>query len=411
MRILWVKAGRLLPLDSGGKLRSYHLARQLDARHDVTLLSYFDGEHDDEYFSALTREFPGALAMTSGLHLDGTLQRGLRYLRCLLSDAPYAVTKFSTPRVATRVANLLHRQAYDVAVCDFLSASLNFTTPSTTPLVLFQHNVEASLWERQAALERNPLRRAVFTIEAAKMRRYEPLALRRFGHVVAVSEHDRAHFAAMAPRATITVVPTGVDVDAFRPPPDGPPQDRSVLFLGSMDWLQNVDAVEWFCGEIWPGIRARVPDAVFRVVGRNPSARVTRLAGESIQVTGTVPSVREYLHRAAVVVVPLRIGGGTRLKIFEAMASARAVVSTRIGAEGLDVENGVNVLIQDDTAGFADAVVRLLTFTDQRRRLERAAFAAAERYDWKHVASRLEDALVRAIREHDPSPPRATGVS
>ena len=164
-----------------------------------------------------------------------------------------------------------------------------------------------------------------------------------------------------------------------------------------MDWRPNIDAVEWFCEAIWPRVRERVPDAIFRVVGRDPELRVRKLASASVEIVGRVPSVQEYLHRSAVVVVPLRVGGGTRLKIFEAMASARAVVSTRIGAEGLDVEDEANVLLRDDPAGFADAVVRVLQNPGERRRLELAALSLAERYDWANVAQQFEDVLLQAV--------------
>src|SRR5208282_6305451 len=159
-----------------------------------------------------------------------------------------------------------------------------------------------------------------------------------------------------------------------------------VVFTGSMDWEPNVDAVEYFCSQIWPRIREEFPDAIFQIVGRNPFAKVRRLASESVEVTGTVPSVAEYLEKASVVVVPLRIGGGTRLKIFEAMAMGKALVSTSIGAEGLDVLHGRDLLLADNPDRFANAVLDLLRDPVLRRRYEQAAAIQAQRYDWSRIA-------------------------
>jgi glycosyltransferase involved in cell wall biosynthesis len=151
--------------------------------------------------------------------------------------------------------------------------------------------------------------------------------------------------------------------------------------------------VDYFCSQIWPRICNEFPDAIFQIVGRSPFAKVQRLASESIQVTGTVPSVAEYLEKASVVVVPLRIGGGTRLKIFEAMAMGKALVSTSIGAEGLEVESGRDLLLADDAPSFADAVILLLRDAALRRRLEQAAVRLAAQFDWSHVVKQFDEVL------------------
>src|SRR5262249_10134243 len=159
-----------------------------------------------------------------------------------------------------------------------------------------------------------------FKLEAAKMLRYERAAVRRFDHVIAVSESDRELMKSMTQGSRISVVPTGVDLKQYQTAAGDSATGQLCVFLGSMDWEANIDGVEYFCREVWPGVRASVPGARFRIVGRNPHPRVKRLVSESIEVTGTVPSVAEHLREAAVVVVPLRVGGGTRLKIYEAMA-------------------------------------------------------------------------------------------
>ncbi|HEY2905365.1 MAG TPA: glycosyltransferase family 4 protein [Vicinamibacterales bacterium] len=395
MRILWVKAGKLLPVDTGGKIRSYNLLRQLALGNDLTLLSYYGEAPDPEYDSEIRRRFPGAETIYTGV--PGA--SAVHYAGHALSTAPYAVAKFTSRSVRERVASLLAGGRLDVAVCDFLSASANFPRAFRTPCVLFQHNVESVLWRRQAAHEPNPIKRLAFAVEAWKMARYERATVARFPHVVAVSDRDRDEMAAMADPSRISVVPTGVDVAQYRTATGREADHPTVMFLGSMDWEANIDAVEHFCRTTWPAIRADVPDARFLIVGRNPHARVLALASESVEVTGTVPSVVEYLERAAVVVVPLRIGGGTRLKIFEAMAAGRAVVSTSIGAEGLDVTSGRDLLLADDDAPFGRAVVELLRDGDRRRALGREAAESAARYDWPAIAQQFERILHRATEQ------------
>jgi sugar transferase (PEP-CTERM/EpsH1 system associated) len=391
--VLWVKAGKLLPVDTGGKIRSYNLLRFLAKDHEVTLLSYYGGQRDPDYEAALAKEIPGSETIYTAAPDSNAIERGVDYLYRFPRRAPYAVSKFTHRAVQTTVADWLSSGRFDIAVCDFLAASSNFPARLPIPCVLFQHNVESSLWQRMAAVESNPVKKLSFAIESAKMTRYERTTLGRFHHIIAVSEHDRQQMLQMNPGCQITVVPTGVDTQKFNVAPASSTRPPRVVFTGSMDWEPNVDAVDYFCSEIWPRIRAAFPDAIFQIVGRNPFAKVQRLASESVQVTGTVPSVAEYLERASVVVVPLRIGGGTRLKIFEAMAMGKALVSTSIGAEGLEVESGRDLLLADEAQSFADAVILLLRDAALRRRLEQAAVRLAAQYDWSHVVKQFDEVL------------------
>jgi glycosyltransferase involved in cell wall biosynthesis len=245
------------------------------------------------------------------------------------------------------------------------------------------------------------------------MARYEAAAVRQFDHIIAVSRHDRDLMGAMTAPSRISVVPTGVDIEQYRkageargqrsevggqPAEDADREARPlVVFTGSMDWEANIDGAEYFCREVWPLVLGAVPEARFRIVGRNPHPRVTRLASDSVEVTGTVPSIIGHLREAAVVVVPLRIGGGTRLKIYEAMAMEKAVVSTTIGAEGLDVNHGRDILLEDSPETFAGALIRLLNDSDQRRRIETAAARQASQFDWPVVARQFEEVLTRVV--------------
>ncbi len=399
MKILWVKAGKLLPVDTGGRIRSYNLLRRLAARHEVTLLSYYFGRLDQSYQTETAREFPGAVTLAIPGARDTAVGSVLDYLCRLPLRAPYAVSKFTAPEVQRLLDTWMKEKRFDVVLCDFLSASLNFPQKLAIPTVLFQHNVESVLWRRQAHSEPRWLKRIAFKLEAAKMKRYECSAIPRFHHVIAVSEKDRKQMQEMTGIANISVIPTGVDLQEYQAAGGGGAERPVVVFTGSMDWEANIDGVEYFCREIWPHVRAKVPEARFRVVGRNPHVRVRKLASDSVEVTGTVPSVVEYLREAAVFVVPLRIGGGTRLKIYEAMAMGKAVVSTSVGAEGLDVHHGRDILLADNAELFADCLVQLLSDREFRCDLGAAAAQRAAQYDWSVAAERFAEVLEGVARQ------------
>jgi hypothetical protein len=250
LRLLWVKAGRLIPVDTGGKLRSFHLARELASRHDLTMLTYYDGPRDPVYEGDMGREFPGAVTIRYGSSSGGRLATALRYLATIASPAPFAVTKFTAGTVRTRIAEWARQRRFDAMICDFLSASRNFEHPPPVPTILFQHNVESSLWERQARHAPNLVLRAVYGLEALKMKRYEREAVETFRHVVAVSEHDRNSMMAMGGAGRITVVPTGNRWTAVPEAASTEAIDPVVLFLGSMDWEPNIDGVEWMVRDL-----------------------------------------------------------------------------------------------------------------------------------------------------------------
>ncbi|HKQ75652.1 MAG TPA: glycosyltransferase family 4 protein [Blastocatellia bacterium] len=399
MKILWVKTGKLLPVDTGGKIRSYNILRKLAVRHEVTFLSYYGGRRDEAYEREICEHLPGTKVIYTATRDATTLERNLLYLRRLPLRAPFGVTKFLSRDTQRLLSRWLNEGRFDVAVCDFLGSTLNFPRKRATPVALFQHNVESILWGRHAEHEANPIRRIAFKLEAAKMLRYERAAVGRFDHVIAVSEHDRQQMKTMTDPSRISVVPTGVDLTQYRGSAGESAVEPVVIFLGSMDWEANVDAVSYFFREIWQEVKRAVPEARFRIVGRNPDQRIKQLASDDIEVTGRVESVIEPLREAAVFVVPLRIGGGTRLKIYEAMAMRKAVVSTTIGAEGLDVNHGRDILLADDPQTFADCVIGLLRDHPKRMRFEAAAGEQAARYDWSVVTNRFEEALRQTIRD------------
>jgi polysaccharide biosynthesis protein PslH len=395
MHILWLNTGLLLPLDKGGKLRTWHLMRHLARRHRITCVSFADPNQPDadrRGMSEVCRELVTVPRRESS-------KEGWRFyssvLRYLPNRLPYAVAQYRSAAYRRAVSTILGRGDCDRLVCDFLVPAVNLPPQVPCPTVLFTHNVETEIWRRHAETTNGPIRRRLYARQWRRMFRFEGRTLARFDRVLAVSDVDRDTLHRLYDRqlsAPVSVVPTGVDVEYFTPKPLDSANARHIVFTGSMDWLPNEDGVVHFCRDVLPRIRRDEPDVTFTIVGRSPTPAVRRLAQEEgIEVTGRVADVRPYLAQAAIYVVPLRIGGGTRLKIFEAMAAGKAIVSTTIGAEGLPTTDGEHLLLADTPDTFASAVVGLLRSSNRREQLERQARTlVAERYDWAAAAEQLE---------------------
>jgi len=393
MKIIWVKAGGLVPLDSGGKIRSFHIAKALARVHEVTLFTFYPEDRDDQHHTLVPvfhKLVTHALKVSSGRGFG----EAISYLANFFAPLPYSITKYCRPEVASHLREVLAAERYDVILCDFLTPAAVVPFDVGIPVVMFTHNVEATIWQRQWQAATNPAWKFVFKREYEKMRTAELDYLGRCRHVLTVSDTDTAVFARDIDPARITTIPTGVDIDYFQPM--GGEEADSLVFTGSMDWMPNEDAILYFVEEVLPLIRARRPNTALWVVGRKAGRKIRALAESDpgIHVTGRVEDIRPYIARGSVYVVPLRVGSGTRLKIFEAMAMGRAVVSTTIGAEGLPVTSGSDIVLADEPRCFADEVCRLLASPEERKRIGDAARRLVdEKYSWAVVAKHVESVL------------------
>jgi polysaccharide biosynthesis protein PslH len=409
VKILWLNAGLLLPLDKGGKLRTWHLMRHLAHRHDITYLSFEDASQTEADRLGMREVCTRLETVPRSDPAKGTLGFYLQAARYTVDSVPYAVAKYRSDAYRARLEALLAEGRFDAVVCDFLPPLVNMPDRLPCPAILFTHNVEAEIWRRHAETAGNAVSKFLLGQQWNRMLRFEGDALRRFDLVLAVSDADAKTFERLYPgalRQPVHVVQTGVDTQFFEPLPDAAVRPAHMVFTGSMDWLPNEDGMQWFVREILPLVRREEPSATLSIIGRSPTQAVTRLAeAGGVEVTGRVDDVRPHVAAGAVYVVPLRIGGGTRLKIFEAMSMAKAVVSTTIGAEGLPVTHEQDVIIADEPARFAHEVVRLIRDAGTRQRIEREARRlVVERYDWSAVAHDFEDALARLTA--DPQPVR-----
>jgi len=406
MKILFLQKRPLFPADMGGKIRTLNVLRYLAQWHEVTYLC--NTQEGEEQGVEQMREI--------GLRVEtvpwketprGTSKFYGELLANLFSQYPYNVDKDFDPRLRGRAEELLAAEPYDLIVCDFVQMARNAIGLPGPPQVLFEHNVEAQIFQRHAQQDESWLRRKYMGLQWQKMRRFEGEAGRHFEAVVAVSRQDKETYIQDYGWDHVEVIDTAVDLDFFQPDLEAE-QPHRLVFVGSMDWLPNQDGVKHFVENVWPAIREKCPDAEFRVVGRNPTPMVEQLGrAPGVEIMGTVPDIRPYLAEAAVAVVPLLVGGGTRLKIFEAMAMQKAVVSTPLGAEGLEVTSGRDVQLVDAGQEFADAVVELLQDAEKRRQMAAAARKLVEEnYSAETIARQFEAICQRAIEKR--SAPKET---
>ena len=393
MNILWLKTELLHPVDKGGKIRTYNMLKELKRDHRITYLTLDEGldltaiSAADEYCHELIRiPFAARAKFTTGFYSDLFLNTA--------SALPYAIAKYKSSNMRNRINDRLSKGDIDLLICDFLTPAVNLDFSVKCPSILFQHNVEAMIWKRHYQVQRNAAKKIYLYTQWLKMRNFEERLCRRFDSVIAVSAEDRDQMRTEYGLDNVFDVPTGVDTEFFKPTGMMKRDPMNLVFTGSMDWLPNDDAIRYFTEEVLPIVRREVPGMSLTVVGRNPSSHLMELARRDslITVTGRVDDVRPYMEKAAAYVVPLRIGGGTRLKIYEAMAMEKPIVSTSVGAEGLPLEDGTELLLADDAHAFADAIVKLLKHDELAERIgSLAACTVRDRFGWKQVATHFSD--------------------
>lgn len=390
MKVLWVNANFLHPTTKGGQIRTLEMLRRLHQRHEIHYAALEDPRHPEGVSKACeysTKAYP--------FRLDVPARHSPRFyaqvMRGLIDPLPVAIRRFRSTEMEQALQDVARKEEFDCAVCDFLVSAGHF--PALERAVLFEHNVETMIWRRHAETATDRARRTYFRMQAERMFNFEARACRQAAHVVAVSREDAATLQRLFGIHDVTPIPTGVDVEYFRPAA-GAANQADLVFVGSMDWMPNVDGITWFFEEVFPLIRERRPETTVAIVGRTPPKSLSRYPA---RITGTVPDVRPYLWGSRVSIVPLRVGGGTRLKIYEAMAARVPVVSTTIGAEGLDVEDGRDLLLADTPREFAAQCLRVLADAGVRDRLVDSAWRrAADCCSWEHVVRVFERVLEKA---------------
>jgi polysaccharide biosynthesis protein PslH len=402
MKVLWIKSDFPLPADTGGKIRTRHLLTELAAHCDVTFLSYVPPDLDSKWVNQLRGFGIKVESVTLPEENKNGVAFKLRVASRLFSSRPYIVNKYKMPAMRDRIERILAEQQIDVVVCDFLEMAWCADCLASVPKVLFEHNVETLIWRRYHDVESNPLKRLYFRHEKQRMERFERAACRSFDQVLTVSDADGDLLRKEFGLRRYVTIPTGVDTAYFHPL--GQEIKNRLVFSGSMDWMPNIDGFWWFYQSIFPLIKKEIGDATFTVVGRRPAEEIVKVGQDdrSVTITGTVADVRPAVAAGQIYVVPLRVGGGTRIKIYEAMAMRKCVVSTTIGAEGLPLTDGVNIALVDGEVEFAKKVNELLRDDNKRHKIAEAGYhLVTENYSWSKAAEKLLQTLKTATRTGD----------
>jgi polysaccharide biosynthesis protein PslH len=405
MKLLFLTGTLPYPPTDGWKIRVFALLRGLAQHHDVSVVSFMR-PIDDALAAQRLREHGIALHV---------IPRDPRYapaklLQGLISQTAFPILNYSDERMAQLVRHVLRSDTFDLVQIEDIHMAQYCVGPPQ-PTILDLHNIESLLMRRYARQETNPLKRAYAEITWRKLATYERDTCRLFSHCLTCSDDERVLLQTRCGVDRVSVIPNGVDIDAYAAHDVGlsngaaaPPGDR-IVFVGRMDYHANVEGVRWFCRHVWPRIRADRPGALFQIVGGYPVPEISRLAhADEIEVTGFVTDVRPYVKHASVVVVPLRVGGGTRLKILEALAMSKPLVSTTVGAEGIEAVPDRDLVIADRPEEFADEVVSLLSQTERRQALGAAGYRLVQnQYNWERIVKDLEKIYVQCLEIEQPS--------
>jgi glycosyltransferase involved in cell wall biosynthesis len=398
MKILWVVTRFLFPLNSGGKIRSFNIIKGLINFHEITLISFAKNE-DEKYFGEIEKVIKSYKFIKFNETAKETIKFYFELILNIFFSLPFVIKKYQSKKMKNIIVETLAHDKHDLIVCDFLTSSINLDLNINMPKVIFQHNAETLIWERAYKEERSLFKKIYFFIQFFKMKIFEKRILKKFDLCIAVSSKDKEYFINKFGLKNVRVIPTGVDVRYFIPRLEMQ-QENTLVYVGNINWFPTEDALSYFIKEILPLIKKECNSLKLYIVGLGPVKKVFSLAKKdnNIIVTGTVDDVREYINLASVFILPLRIGGGTRIKIYEAMASAKAIVSTSIGAEGLEVENNKNIILADTKESFASSVIQLLKDKELRIKIgSEARKYVEENCAWDKVVDKFSEYCENAI--------------
>jgi glycosyltransferase involved in cell wall biosynthesis len=404
MRLLVLFHFYPLPADNGIKMRTWALLRALAAEdHDITLLTLASPTQVAEYAAEVHRVCRQIECLPWELPSLSSSRQYAGRLMALFSSLPYGVLRFQSEAIKQHILRLLSRHSFDAILCEEPYLLIDLPASLPAPLILDNQNLEHIVLDRYLTHDPNPARRLYARLESRKLGSWEQQAWSRANLVTACSEHDRQLMRQLCPGLSVAVIPNTIDVDSYIPAPND--DGQTVLYTGGMDWYPNRDAVEFFAANILPELRSSAPNIMFVVAGRsaldNFQAKSARL--RHVRFTGPVPDMRAEIAKASVCVVPLRIGSGTRLKILEAAAMAKPIVSTQIGAEGLDFADGEEIILADRPEAFARAVADLLADPLRRKMLGKAARRRVEQqYGFAALRSALREALTQVTGNKSP---------
>ncbi len=396
-RILFASLSVPYPSSNGQRMRNHALLQALaEAGHHVSLLAFAEKHESNgsvEYLKTLCGDVT-FVSVPQSASSDGA--NYLKRMRAFASLRPYGVWRFRSPQMRAAVQERLVREKFHAVICDDVYQIANLPEHMQVPVLLNKHDITHVIIRRYMAHEPNPAKYAYAWAEYLRLRKWEARACSEVATVLACSQQDRRLLEELCPFARVAVVPNVIDVKAYVPQTES--DGATLLYFGAMDWYPNQDAVIYFISKIFPGLKELAPRVKFRIAGRLPpeNLRLRFASSHDVEFTGTVPNIRSEIAASAVCVVPLRIGSGTRLKILEAAAMAKPIVSTRIGAEGLGFIDGEEIILADEPGEFSRAIAELLKSAQRRRALGQAARRRVEKdYSISVLRTAFQDVLER----------------
>ncbi|MDM4018841.1 glycosyltransferase [Roseiconus lacunae] len=399
MNILYISEQFPWPLHNGGNLRSFYIAQGLSKEHSVTLLAHQPPADAPEAKDALMAFCKDVVTVEE---VSAPKRAIANAIGCGVRGMPLWLLKNRSPGILERVRQLTRNKHFDAVHLNMLDAACFANEPCLPELKVFDsHNCLAALADQTSTRHGNTLMRSVFRREARLLGRVEGRVARSVSSTLVCSPEDGQRFQELAGNGTsnsrvrVAVIPNGVDVDEFAGGQSGAEQEEAIVFVGAMDYFPNIQGARWFCEAVWPIVKTELANCKLYLTGKDPTTEVRNLAYENVVVTGRVPDVRPFVDRSRVFVVPLKSGGGTRLKILGAMAAGKPIVSTTVGAEGLGLIDGQHLLIADTPQDFAAAIKRVWHDESFAARLaQNARHEAEQRFSWRGI----QDSL---LREYD----------
>jgi glycosyltransferase involved in cell wall biosynthesis len=406
MKVLWISQNVPYPPKSGVLLRNYNLIRLTSRFAAIDLLAIVKKNAMPSSYAEMA--VPELLKLCSSVEAvrlpaeESRIRLLWVLLKSLFTRAPFTVNWAMAPSLKEALNQALSGETYDLIYFDSISLAEYRHQVASTAKVLNHHNIESQLFERRIAYEPNVLKRLYLRLEAKKLRRYESSVVGDFNSNLVVSSLDGQRLAEFCAGATTALVANGVDVDYFRLSDETAAEPGHLIMVSGMNWFPNLDAVLYMTETIWPILTKSTPGVRLTIVGARPPQRVLDLAAKDprITVTGFVDDIRPYMDRAQVYLCPMRDGGGTRLKILDALSMGKPIVATTMALEGIDVVQEQDVLVGDTPEDFVNQVQRLIQDQSLRRRLSANGRAFVERhFSWEVIGKQLEGAFRKAIAE------------
>ena len=403
MKILLITHLVPYPLTGGVHLRNYNLLKETAAHHEIYMVTFYQRVHhkNDEALQHGLEEIRKFCRHLEVFRIPTDFSRfgwyGLLFFN-LFSPTPYSAWRYSSKKMTAAIQKILKEQTFDLMELGTIALGNFGRLAPELPKVLVHHNIESQLLLRRSKYLKNPLAKLYMAYQGRKLRRFERKIAESIDYHTTCSQQDKDLFLEYCPSARVEVVPNGVDTDFFQATAD-PPTANRLVFVGGMTWFPNYDAMKYFIDDIWPLVKKELPDASLVHIGHQNGSEFGKISRKdpSIRFLGFVEDIRPEITKAAVYIVPLRVGGGTRLKILDALSMSSAIVSTSIGCEGIEVTDGQDILIGDDPATFTRKIVEICRDRELRVKMNKQARQTAlDKYSWKIIAPKLEEVYRKA---------------